>query len=135
VNTTTPLTLETSISILTIHPDGVGQMHFKDRITLDLVTQKEHLEGIIKITGNVHTPFVVTAGEGVIITKEARDNAIVIEDDSPVNASGIVVSNLAYRMIADFYMKVQKPKQPYKTFTDLNKAFEWCLQFVGKSKR
>lgn len=105
-------------------------MHFKDNATFDIVEQMEHLEAIKKLTNNKKTPFVVTAGENVTITKDARDNAILIEDLSPVCASAIVVQNIAYRLLAEFYIKIQKPKQPYKIFTDREKAFEWCKQFV-----
>lgn len=105
-------------------------MHFKDNMTLDVPEQMAHLENIIKITQNKPTPFVVTAGDNVTITKEARDNAILIEDISPLCATAVVVQNFAYKLIAEFYLKIQKPKQPYKVFSDVDKAFEWCNQFV-----
>jgi hypothetical protein len=123
-------TIETSVSIITIHESGIGQMHFKDGIILGLTEQMEHLEAMIKIADGKKMPFVVTAGKHVNITPEARDNAILIEDISPVCATGVVVQNLAYRLIADFYLKINKPKTPYRVFTDKRAAFEWCRQFV-----
>lgn len=128
--TTTLRTIESEFIILSINSDGIGQMHFKDNITFDIPEQMEHLKNLIEITNGQKTPFVVTAGENVTITKDARDNAIVIEDDSPVCASAIVVQNLAYKLLAEFYIKIQKPKQPYKIFTNQDSAFEWCKQFV-----
>jgi hypothetical protein len=126
---TTPV-IETSVSIITLHENGVGQMHFKDGIILDIPGQLEHLDALNKLTDRQKTPFVVTAGKHVNITPEARDNAIVIEDISPVCATAVIVQNLAYRLIADFYLKINKPKTPYKVFTDKETAFEWCRQFV-----
>jgi len=108
-------------------------MHFKDGIILDIPEQMEHLKALIRITNGKKTPFVVTAGKQVNITPQARDNAIVIEDDSPVCATAVVVQNLAYRLIADFYMRINKPKTPYKVFTDQKSAFEWCGQFLAKA--
>jgi hypothetical protein len=105
-------------------------MHFKDNATIDVAEQMEHLENLKKITEGKSTPFVVTAGYGVTITKDARDNAILIEHLSPLCATAVVVDNIAYKLIAEFYLKVQKPKQPYKVFSDADKAFEWCKQFV-----
>ena len=124
--------VETSISILSINNDGIGLMHFKDGATMDIPEQMEHLNGIIELTNHHPTPFVVTAGNSVIITKDARENALIIEDQSPVSASAIVVQNLAYRLLAEFYIKIQKPKTPYKIFTSKEKAFEWCRQFIKK---
>ncbi len=124
--------VETSISYLSINDDGIGHMHFKDGITMDIPEQMEHLKGIIELTENYPTPFVVTASEQVTFSKEARNNAIIIEDQSPVSAMAIVIENLAYRLIAEFYLKVQKPKKPFAVFTKKEKAYEWCKQFVNK---
>jgi hypothetical protein len=133
LNIITPISIETSASVITIHENGVGQMHFKDGIVLDVPLQMEHLDGLIKIAKGKKIPFVVTAGKHVNITPEARNNAIVIEDLSPVCATAVVVQNLAYRLIADFYLKINKPKTPYKVFTDKKAAFAWCLQFLPKA--
>lgn len=124
--------VETSTSILSINDDGVGLMHFKEGANIDIPEQMEHFNGIIELTANHPTPFVVTAGEYVNFTKEAKENAPLLEAHSPVNAFAIVIHNLAYRLIASFYFKMQKPKIPYKTFSDTEEAAEWCKQFVVK---
>ncbi len=123
--------VETNVSILSINQYGVGLMHFKDGATIDIAEQMEHLQGLIKLTDNNPTPFVITAGNYVSFTKEAKENALLLEKNSPICASAIVVNNLAYRLIADFYIKIQKPKTPYKTFSNKDKAFEWCMGFVN----
>jgi hypothetical protein len=124
--------IETACAILTIDENGIGHQFFKDNAVLDIPEQEKLLVAIIKITENKPTPFVTTAGNNVIVTKEARNNAISLEPQYPVSASAIVVQNLAYRLIADFYIKVQKPKTPYKVFTDKDSAYEWCKQFLKK---
>jgi hypothetical protein len=124
--------IETTIAIISINNDGIGHQHFKDNVTMDIPEQLENLEAIIKICNGQPTPFVITAGKNFIITKDARDNALSLEDQSPINANAIVVQNLAYRLIAEFFIKVQKPKMPYKIFTDQEIAFEWCKQFLVK---
>ncbi len=124
--------IETSIAIISINDDGIGHQHFKDNVTMDIPEQLENLEAIIKICNGHPTPFVITAGKNFIITKDARDNALSLEDKSPINANAIVVQNLAYRLIAEFFIKVQKPKSPYKIFTKKEEALEWCQQFLVK---
>ena len=37
----------------------------------------------------------------------------------------LIVTNLAYKIIANFYMKVHKPKRPLKTFRNEEDAIEW----------
>lgn len=126
--------IETISAIVSIYENGIGHLRFKDNATLDIPEQAENWEAMKKLTNDKKTPFLVSAGDNVIITKEARDNAIKLEDSSPMNASAIIVQNLAYRLIAEFYVKVQKPKNPLKVFTDkdMDKAISWCLQFVEK---
>lgn len=124
--------IETTIAIITINNEGIGHQHFKDNVTMDIPEQIENLQAIQKLCNGKPTPFVATAGKNVIITKDARDNALSIEDQSPINASAIVVQNLAYRILAEFFIKVQKPKNPYKIFTNKEEAFEWCKQFLVK---
>lgn len=124
--------LETSTCIISIDEAGVGSMHFKDDSHQDIPEQMENLKALNEITGHWPTPFVVTAGENFTLTKEARHNALLIEDISPMKATAVVVQNVAYRIITDFYMKIQKPKNPFAVFTDKQKAYEWCIQFVVK---
>ena len=112
--------------------EGIGFMHFKDGIHQDVPEQMENLEALIKITNNKHTPFVVTAGEQVTLTKDARNNSLKIEEISPMFGTAVVAQNLAYKLITDFYIKIQKPKLPFAVFTDKAKAIEWYRQFVKK---
>ncbi|HEY0031542.1 MAG TPA: hypothetical protein VGC65_12330 [Bacteroidia bacterium] len=126
--------IETSTAIISINEEGIGFLHFKDNAHQDISEQMENHEAIKKITGDLPTPFVVSAGEHVTLTREARHNALAIEHLSPMCATAVIVQNLAYRMIAEFYMKIQKPKNPFAVFTekDKDKAYEWCRQFLVK---
>lgn len=124
--------IETKIALISVDENGIGFQHFKDNSILDVAEQLENLVAIIRVTQNRPTPFVVSAGKNVIVTKEARDNALSLESQSPINASAIIVQNLAYRLIAEFFIKVQKPKNPYQIFTNKDSAIEWCKQFVLK---
>jgi hypothetical protein len=123
---------ETSTSIISINEEGIGFMHIKDNAHFDIPEQLENLQCLIELTNNKHTPFVITGGEHVIITREARDNAILIEEQSPMFGAAVVVQNLAYKLIANFYLKIQKPKRPFAVFSDKEKAIEWCRQYVKK---
>ncbi len=37
----------------------------------------------------------------------------------------IVINSIGQKILADFYLKINKPKQPTKIFTSLDKAIEW----------
>lgn len=110
--------------------EGIAHVHFKDNFEMDVPAQLRLLEIYKKITLGKPTPFMFTAGEGVSITKEARDNATNLEDESPLIASAIVVNSTAYLLIAKFYFKFNKPKRPYKVFNNTGEAMNWLKTFL-----
>lgn len=83
------------------------------------------LDVYIELCGNKFHPFIFEADEYVTVTKEARDNALSLEEKSPVGLSAVIVKSLAHKLIADFYMKFNKPRRPYKVFKDFNEGINW----------
>lgn len=117
--------IEIDEAVLGIREDGIVQVYLKDDMELDVDLQMRWLEIYHRLTGGVKSPFVFEAGMGTTVTREARDNAILIEDEAPMGATAVVVSSTAHMLIANFYMKFNKPKIPYKVFKDYKKAIDW----------
>lgn len=113
---------------LKLKSDGIVYVLFKENTVLDIPLQNKMLKSYIAVTDNKLTPFLFEAEDGLIVTKEARDNAIVIEESSPCMAMAVIVSNIAYAMIANFYMKFNRPKRPYKVFNKREDGVKWLLQ-------
>jgi hypothetical protein len=99
----------------------------KDNCNFDIPLQMRLLDYYREITNNTLMPFLFLVGENVSITKEARDNAVKIEDQSMLAASAVVVDSLPYKLIANFYLKFNKPKRPYKVFSKQEEAINWLL--------
>jgi hypothetical protein len=110
---------------LQLKSNDIVYVLFKDNCILDIPLQLRLLDYYINITERKLMRFIFLAAEGVTITKEARDNAILIEEQSMVGASALIVNNLAYKIIANFYMKVNKPKRPLKAFGNEEDAIKW----------
>lgn len=110
---------------ISLKSNNIMYVTFKDNCVLDIDLQIKLIESYNQITNGKLTRFIFLANENVTITKEARDNAILIEDISPLGASAIIVTNLAYKLIANFYLKFNKPKRPYKVFDNEQAAIEW----------
>ena len=98
---------------------------FKDDCTLDIPLQMRLLDYYREITDGKLMHFLFMAAENVSISKEARDNAVKIEDQSMLGASAVVVDSLPYKLIANFYLKFNKPKRPYKVFGKEEDAIKW----------
>lgn len=118
---------------LRLRTDGIVHVIFHSHVTLDVPLQLKMLELYHQLTQGKKMPFLFSAMEGVVVTKEARDNAITLEEESPVSAVAVIADNLAYRIIANFYLKVNKPKNPYKVFKKIDEAVKWLEQFKSAS--
>lgn len=117
--------IESNNYIITLRKDDIVHVVFKEDAVLDTTLQLEMLDKYIEITKGVPHLFIFDAMLGVEITKEARENASNLETKAPIIAGAIIAKTLAYKMIANFYIKFNKPKHPYKVFNDFNKAVEW----------
>lgn len=111
--------------VVTLRSDGIVHVSFLPNTEITVEFQHVLVDMYNEVTGGKKSLFVFEGGEFVSITKEARENAVAIEDSTPTKASAIVVKNLGQKIIADFYYKVNRPKQPYKVFWQFDKAIEW----------
>lgn len=117
-------------AFIQLRSDGIVHVHFKKDIILDIPLQMRLLEQYKIITGEKLTPFMFTAAEGLNVTPEARDNAVKMEEFTPCYVTAVVVTNVAYLLIANFYLKFNKPKRPYRVFKNEEMAIEWLKTFV-----
>ena len=59
---------------------------------------------------------------------ELRTWAADTSGNNYTHADALVISNLAQKIIANFYVKINKPKMPTKIFTSVEQAFEWIME-------
>ena len=82
-------------------------------------------EAINTLIGNNPHYILVITQQGASATPEAREYAANSSYRRNVIAEGIVIKNLALRMAATVYMKVNRPKQKIKLFNSEAKALIW----------
>lgn len=123
--------VDTEEIIVSLRKDGIIHVYIKPNIHIDIDVQKRMLAAYWKVT-DVRRPFVFEVGEFTSISKEARQNATKIEEDAPVAATAIVVTNLGHRIIADYYYKFNRPKRPIKIFKNSESAVEWLSQYLSE---
>lgn len=117
--------IEIEEAVLGIRADGIVQVFLKDHMELDVELQTRWFEIYEILTGGVKSPFIFQTGVGTTVTKEARENAVLMEEQTPLGATAVVVSSMAHVLIANFYLKFNKPKVPYKVFKDYDSAIKW----------
>jgi hypothetical protein len=117
--------IEIAQAFIRLRADGIVHVHYKKNTTLDVPLQEKMREIYHEITGGIKGKFIFSADEGFIFSKEARDNAPRNNEKSPILYYALIASNLAYRIIGNFYIKVTKPKGNYKLFSNVKEAVEW----------
>lgn len=108
-----------------VRSDGIIYVRFKENVTLDIALQERLVDVYRQLLGVDKANFIFQSDEGFFLTKEARENSIKLEEHTPVAASAIIVTNLASRIIANFFIKVNKPKIKYKLFGTVEEAAKW----------
>ncbi|MCA0431063.1 MAG: hypothetical protein LCH32_11250 [Bacteroidetes bacterium] len=75
---------------------------------------------------------LVVAETGAVITAEARNFSASEQGQAYSIAEALVVTNLAHKIIANFYLKINKPIKPCKVFNAEIDAVNWLLEFNKK---
>lgn len=110
--------------------DKQGIIHIK-YLEGQIIDVKEKIQerfALKEITKGVKHPILISFENYVTITKEAKEYSILVEPEQPFLAIAILVENLAYQLMADFYFKFYKPKIAYKVFKSHEKAVDWLKE-------
>jgi hypothetical protein len=110
--------------------DGVVHMFLKDGVEITVELQEDFVKAYSELYQGFDFPVLYEPGEGCGITKEARENAIRIEHLTPICATAVLAPNTVYQLIANFYLKFNKPKLPYKVYKNHEEAIAWLQTFV-----
>jgi hypothetical protein len=124
-NITVVKEIEIPEAFIRLRSDSILHVHYKRNTTLDVELQVRMRNIFNEMTGGLKSNFIFSAAEGFALTKEARENSTILDSNSPISAYAVIANNLAYRIIANFYLKVNKPTVPYKLFQTIEEAVKW----------
>lgn len=100
---------------------------FEDEIDLDMA--KMHSQAVAKLLDGESAHFIVNfQGTHIVFSNQARDFFASDERHTVLRKSqAIAIDNLAHKIVANFYLRFNKPKCPTRIFEDLEEAFQWTL--------
>lgn len=124
-------TIETDEAIVHLRADGILHITFKEETEIDVALQDKMILIYRELCGDKKRPFLYSGIGDVSITKEGREYSSQLEDVFPAIAAAVIADNIAYKLIANFYLKINKPKTPYKVFNDISSAEEWLKTFIS----
>lgn len=123
---------ETRTARIRLWHNGIVLQVYKKGVEVEGDDILDNVNVFWRITGGLKLPFIFVPEEDVVITRDAREVGSMSErNGSPVKAVALIAPNIAYRLLADFYMRFHKPVLPYKVFSKLNEdVIKFLLPFV-----
>lgn len=120
--------VDLSHSELFLRKDGVVQMNAKEHyFTLKDIKEIIDVQG--KITNGKRLALLVVVSEFANLDSEAREIMATKESTQYSIVEAYVIHSLSQKLLANFYMKVNKPNVPTKFFTNIDSAEEWLKSY------
>ncbi|MCX6175173.1 MAG: STAS/SEC14 domain-containing protein [Ignavibacteriales bacterium] len=91
---------------------------------------KEALEAAKKYTGSKKFPLLVDVRQQKSISREARHFYSSKEVTDNVTALAFLVESTTSKVLANFFLGLNKPPYPTKLFTNEDEAIEWLKGFL-----
>lgn len=120
----------TSISDIYMRMDGILEIRVKEDSEVDEAKLLENFNATIPLTGGKQVPALLDCRSHFTITNEARKLMANVTADTR-SAHAVVLNSLAIRLIANFYLNVNKPSKPSKVFSNYDEAVSWLKGFVN----
>ncbi|WP_461491988.1 DUF7793 family protein [Pontibacter sp. HJ8] len=111
--------------------DGILHCIYNDIEQLDIDIAQTCVRDRLDFAAGTSYPSLFDITRIKHSTKEARDH-LANEGNEGVLASAILVGSPMLKMAANFFIKVNKPYNPSRMFTNQQEALSWLHQFKPK---
>jgi hypothetical protein len=108
---------------------GILNFHIKPYQDLTIADVDEYFDKAEKILPLKKYPILLTFGFGASIDHNVREFAAKSKRRFSL-ADGLLIENIAHRLLAYFYIKFHKPLIPTSIFNNLDDALVWLRKFV-----
>ncbi|MBI3512108.1 MAG: hypothetical protein HY064_15730 [Bacteroidetes bacterium] len=118
-------------SRISLMDNGIVKLVCGDDVVYDIKEIRENLKCIAEIGKGKRLPVMNVGGKYTLVTKEGREFVAKAEySRKMISAEGYVMRSTAQKMIAGFYMRINKPKMPTRFFTNEEGAIKWLKKFL-----
>ncbi|MES2566388.1 MAG: STAS/SEC14 domain-containing protein [Bacteroidota bacterium] len=115
-----------SIQIELVKGILIGTYHCE---TVDLETAKTAVNYRMKHWGSKDLPLLIHTNKVKHLTKEARDYLASKEGCEKIKSCAIITNSVITKVIANFFLNINKPLVPTKLFTNEVSAKKWLANF------
>lgn len=125
--------IELEKSLVCLADNGIMHIHIKTGSDLQLRDAELIATAISELGMGKKYPVLIDAGVFSSIDNEARVFSASMRSNIYIHADAIAYCHLAQRLMAQFYLKHNKPLVPTSIFSDKIEAVDWLGQFLQKS--
>lgn len=119
---------ETDAAYLNLGNDGIIRVIIKRKTEVNAAVLKKLYKVFNEIENGEPYAFIYyTEDSSVTMTEEGRTFAKEEENSFPKICEAVVVTNLSHKLLANFYLRFNKPNYPFKVFSKMEDAEKWCL--------
>lgn len=112
-----------------LREDGIVQVNTKDH-NYTLQNLKDINAAQKKINNGVRRPLLVVGATYANVDGDAREYMASVESTKHSSAEAFVIRSLGQRILANFYLKVNKPEAPTRFFNDIKSAEDWLHTYL-----
>lgn len=122
--------VETQWATLELTESGVLVFRYFDGVELDEAVARAVVAAGVELCGDlVPTPVLALLDQIKGFTRGAREFFADSDENRAASSKvALVVSSPIAKVIANFFMKLNKPRVPTRLFTDQAKAVEWLTR-------
>lgn len=113
---------------------NIVRIHIHENAFLDMEDLKEFKSHKTELTKNQPHALLFLAPQLGNLTKEGREYAASAEASVNAVAKAIVTFNLGMRILVDFFLIVNKPRLPHRSFSNEQEALQWLQEMLLTKK-
>lgn len=125
----TKKSLNTSVCEMELKDDNIVFIRTFEDASIEIPEIDDINKALKELVSSQPCYLVVIAGAGSSSSNEAREYGAKMREKN-VTAEAIVINNIAIRILANFYIKVNKPQQKIKLFSNTHDAVEWLYTII-----
>ncbi len=129
---TTNRTITTSVCQISIEENEVVFVKMNENAIIEIEEVDELHQSLNELVDHQPYCMLVIPASGNSSSAEARKYAARLKNKKVI-AEAIVVDNLAHRLLANFYIKVNRPRQKVRVFSNVPAGLAWIESIRDKS--
>ena len=116
--------------IISICDDGILYVQVTDEVNETVERSKALVEAIGKMVNYKKVPMLSKFDGFALPPKENRDFWSKKDSCPYTSAEAFITNSTAMMIIANFYMRIEKPQRKTKMFTKVDEALKWLKTFL-----